>query len=670
MYDYPMKMAASMKAVLPHVGICTYGKNLGKEIASSLSNHPFDVVELSDLTSAVAKHSTRPLDMVGLVLPENPKDEVAQARQRFPKIPLLVVSKSGRELGDVPRSGEVETRLDELKEKTALQEICWWVANELSRPMELNQLSSAQIRPMLIELNAEGRVKPDPTLRSRWIFPGAAPESEKPFVECLVPEDQEMFIRELRSLTPQSRFSVFPLRIHDDSKPASVVEGGLRRVDENTYLLVLQPMVHDLKAGWEDVATHDPLTKLFNRWGMTRILEEMQVPQEKEAIPHYLVYMDLDKFKTINDVLGSVKADEVLIQTARLVDKFFPAPCLTSRFMGDEFLVVTRGLTVQQVKEQTAKVMAGVKEIPISGFSPDFHLSISAGICELMPERQDVALTRVEQALRRAKEGGRGIIVVRKDQSLERSDAQVMMEGLNKGQFNPWLQPIVGRDGGKPEFYEALARFKENGNYVSPVRFLRMRGTQGLVSWLDRSIFIQVLNLLFERPGLKLSVNLSAESFALAPFPGCFLRLARDAAVEMDRILVEISEEVMKLPKDLVMNRIQRMKDVGIQVLLDDFGSGLSPLAYLTDFPFSMVKLDGNITQGVEKDSGKFSFVKSIVEIAHLRGMKTVAEYVETQPQLEKLIEAGIEYFQGHLFGMAAPPEKYLGERKVRPVPV
>jgi diguanylate cyclase (GGDEF)-like protein len=654
-----------MKAVLPHVGICTYGKPLGKEIASSLSNHPFEVVELTDLESATKKHESRPLDMVGLVLPENPKDEAAQARERFPKIPVLVVSKTGRELGNVPRTGDAETRLDELKEKTALQEICWWVANELSRPLELKELSSAQLRPVLVELDGEGKLKPDPTLRSRWFFPGACPADGQPFVECLVPEDQEMFMRELRSLTPESRFSVFPIRIHDNSSPACVVEAGLRRADEKNYLMVLQPMVHELKSTWEQVATHDPLTKLFNRWGMTRILEELQAPEENGAVPHFLVYFDLDKFKTINDVVGRVRADDVLVQVGKLVEKFFPAPNLASRFMGDEFLVITRNLSVQEVKVQVEKVMAGVKEIPVPGFSADFHPSISAGICELLPERQDVALTRVEEALRRAKESGRGIMVVRKDQSLGRTDAQIMMEGLNRGQFNPWIQPIVGRDGKTVEFYEALARFKEGEQWVSPVRFLRLRGTQGLVSWLDRSIFIQVLNLLFERPKLKLSVNLSAESFALAPFPGCFLRLARDAAVEMDRILVEISEEVMKLPKDLVMNRIGRMKEVGIEVLLDDFGSGLSPLAYLTDFPFSMVKLDGNITQGVEKDTGKFNFVKSIVEIAHVRGMKTVAEYVETQPQMEKLIEAGVEFFQGHLFGMAQSPEKYLGERKV-----
>ena len=655
-----------MKATLPHVGILTYGKPLGKEIASSLSNHPFEVVELNDLTSAVAKHSARPLDMVGLVLPENPKDEVAQARERFPKIPVLVVSKTGRELGDVPRTGDKETRLDELKEKTALQEICWWVANELSRPLELKELSSAQIRPILVELDGEGKLKPDPTLRARWIFPGVSPAEGQPFVECLVPEDKEMFMRELKSLTPQSRFSVFPIRIHDDSSPACVVEAGLRRVDEKNYLMVLQPMAHELKATWEQVATHDPLTKLFNRWGMTRILEEIQVPGEAEAVPHYLIYFDLDKFKTINDVLGRVKADDVLIQVGKLVEKFFPSPSLASRFMGDEFLVISRGLTVQEVKTQVEKVLAGVKQIPVEGFSGDFHLSISAGICELLPERQDVALTRVEEALRRAKENGRGIMVVRKDQSLGRTDAQIMMEGLNKGEFIPWIQPIVGQDGKNVEFYEALARFKEGDTWVSPVRFLRLRGTQGLVSWLDRSIFIQVLNLLFERPKLKLSVNLSAESFALAPFPGCFLRLARDAAVEMDRILVEISEEVMKLPKELVMNRIGRMKEVGIQVLLDDYGSGLSPLAYLTDFPFSMVKLDGNITTGVESDTGKFNFVKSIVDIAHGRGIKLVAEYVETQAQMDKLIEAGVEFFQGHLFGMAQSPERYLGERKVR----
>lgn len=647
-----------MRTTLPLVGICTYGKPLGKEIAACLSNHPFEVMEFADLVSAGQKNSTRPLDMIGLILPPSTRDEVAQTREQFPRIPILVISKTGREVADLCHPGNAEPRLYELKARTALQEICWWVANELASPIELKELSSAQIRPALVELDGQGNVKPDPTLRSRWIFPGREPHAGKLFAECLTLEDQETFMRELQSLNPQSQFSVFPVRIRKDDNSV-VVEAGLRRVDENSYLLVLQPLAHEMKTTWEQVAKHDPLTRLYNRWGMTQILENLVLPSDKEMVPHYLVYLDVDRFKSINEILGSQNADEVLVQVARLIEGCFPEPCISSRFMGDEFLVITRKLSVQEVKAKTEKLMQAVRKITVNGIT-ELRPSISAGICELLPERKDMALRRAEQALRRAKDTGRGIVVVRKDQSLGRSDSLLMMDALNRGKFTPWLQPVLCRDGKKAEFYEALARFKENGHYVSPMRFLRLRGTQGLISWLDRSIFIQVLNLLSERSDLKLSVNLSAESLALSPFPSYFFLLAREASVDLKRILVEVSEEVMKLPKELVLDRIHKMTDSGIQVILDDFGSGLSPLAYLIDFPFSIVKLDGNLTHGIEGDGTKFKFVKSIVEIAHASGMQTVAEHVETQVQNERLMEAGVDFFQGNLFGVTAPPETYL----------
>lgn len=126
----------------------------------------------------------------------------------------------------------------------------------------------------------------------------------------------------------------------------------------------------------------------------------------------------------------------------------------------------------------------------------------------------------------------------------------------------------------------------------------------------------------------------------------------------------------MKLPKELVLERVRRMRDVGIEVLLDDFGGGLSPLSYLSDFPFAMVKLDGNLTLGVETSPVKEHFLRAVVEMAQSRGMKTVAEYVANGAQKECLVGLGVDYLQGYLFGTPSAPEVIFGKRKTTPPPI
>jgi len=346
-------------------------------------------------------------------------------------------------------------------------------------------------------------------------------------------------------------------------------------------------------------------------------------------------------------------------------------PCLISRFMGDEFLVLAPGQTVQEVKAKAENLQKKVGGIRIAGFSPDFRLGISGGIVEVQERDHDTALHRAEAALHQAKEGGRNRVFIHRQERIRPAAAQQMLEGLNRGDFVPWLKMVVDARTEKPAFYEALARYHSaEGRWMSTVHFLRMRETQGLVSRMDRAIFIQTLNLLFEHPQARISVNLSAESFALAPFPGCFLGIARDAAVETERILVEISEECMKLPKELVLERVRRMRDVGIEVLLDDFGGGLSLLSYLSDFPFAMVKLDGNLTLGVETSPVKEHFLRAVVEMAQSRGMKTVAEYVANGAQKECLVGLGVDYLQGYLPGTPSAPEVIFGKRKTTPPPI
>jgi diguanylate cyclase (GGDEF)-like protein len=645
--------------------ICTHQKELGKQVVAGLANHPFQIAEVENPGEIAVGHPGREPEVIGLVLPADARKSVAEVRKQYPVTPIVLVTESGKEIQDAPRLGS--GRIDELKSATALQEICWWVANEVAKPKELASLVEHQIRPVLMELNGQAEVLPDLNLRNLWIFPGPCPQGGDSLMDWVQAEDRALFFQEMKKAEGNS-LRVFTLRIRHGTEEAHVVEAGLRWMRADRFLLVLQPLIQGGPVAWQRLATHDPLTGLLNRWEMSRRLEKMAPAGDP---PLCLLYLDLDHFKSVNDTLGSHQADEVLVRVANLIRELFPAPCLISRFMGDEFLVLAPGQTVQEVKAKAESLQEKVGGIRIAGFSPDFRLGISGGIVEVQERDHDTALRRAEAALHQAKEGGRNRVFIHRQERIRPAAAQQMLEGLNRGEFVPWLQMVVDARTEKPAFYEALARYHSaEGRWMSPVHFLRMRETQGLVSRMDRAIFIQTLNLLFEHPQARISVNLSAESFALAPFPGCFLGMARDAAVETERILVEISEECMKLPKELVLERVRRMRDVGIEVLLDDFGGGLSPLSYLSDFPFAMVKLDGNLTLGVETSPVKEHFLRAVVEMAQSRGMKTVAEYVANGAQKECLVGLGVDYLQGYLFGTPSAPEVIFGKRKTTPPPI
>lgn len=639
----------------PRVAICTHNTELGRQVATGLSGHPFDISSHPTFADLEDNTSTRKPDVIGLILPKSAPEAVAKVRANYPDTPIVLVTESGREIPATQSAGT--GRIDELKSATALQEICWWVANEVAKPKELSSLVEHQIRPILLELDGEGKILPDHNLRNLWVFPGPCPQGGDSLLDWIQQEDRPLFLSEIEKAASHS-LRVFTLRIRHGQEQAYVAEAGLRSMREDRFLLILQPLVHGGPAAWHHLATHDPLTGLLNRWEIAKRLESLKPGDSGESC---LLYLDLDRFKSINDTLGSAKADEFLVRIADLLRKKFPSPCLIARFMGDEFLVACPQTGAQELKRQAEDLQSEVGRLQVEGFAPEFQLGISGGIALIRGQAYDVALHRAEAALHQAKEGGRNRIFVHREGRLAPHAAQIMLEGLNKGEFVPWLQLIVDAQTEKPAFYEALARYRTaDGNWVSPVQFLKLRETQGLISRMDRAIFIQVLNLLFAHPQIKISVNLSAESFSLAPFPGCFLRMARDGAVETERILIEISEECMKLPKELVLERVGRMREVGMEVLLDDFGGGLSPLSYLTDFPFSMVKLDGNLTLGVEESPVKQQFLRAVVDMAKAKGMKVVAEFVAGQEQKNKLATLGIDFFQGYLYGTPAPAEKVL----------
>ena len=300
-------------------------------MVAGLANHPFQIAEVDNPGEIAVRHPGQEPDVIGLVMPGDARKSVAEVRKQYPATPIVLVTESGKEIQDAPRLGS--GRIDELKSATALQEICWWVANEVAKPKELASLVEHQVRPVLMELNGQAEVLPDLNLRNLWIFPGPCPQGGDSLMDWVQAEDRALFFQEMKKAEGNS-LRVFTLRIRHGTEEAHVVEAGLRWMRADRFLLVLQPLIQGGPVAWQRLATHDPLTGLLNRWEMSRRLEKMAPAGDP---PLCLLYLDLDHFKSVNDTLGSHQADEVLVRVANLIRELFPVPCLISRFMGDEF---------------------------------------------------------------------------------------------------------------------------------------------------------------------------------------------------------------------------------------------------------------------------------------------------------------------------------------------
>jgi EAL domain-containing protein (putative c-di-GMP-specific phosphodiesterase class I) len=224
-----------------------------------------------------------------------------------------------------------------------------------------------------------------------------------------------------------------------------------------------------------------------------------------------------------------------------------------------------------------------------------------------------------------------------------------------------WLQPVAPAADRPPEFHEALARF---GNGATPKtsrpEFFIAGHAAGLLERFDRLMVLQTIELLASQPELRLSVNITPETFQLETFPEFFLGLLGDAQIAPERIIIEISPACLTLPAGMAAARLERLAAAGVGIALDDFGSGLCSLRHLTDYPLSFVKLDEIVTAYVADDPLQRNFVRMVVNLCRARGIRIVAEYTRTREQLERLADDGVDLFQGELLGMPRPATKLM----------
>jgi len=305
-----------------------------------------------------------------------------------------------------------------------------------------------------------------------------------------------------------------------------------------------------------------------------------------------------------------------------------------------------------------------VNRIGGEGVFNELRFGMSIGIADVIDGDHDLAVRLAETAVREAHSAGGNRVVISGPDTLIHLRVGDLQSNMDLDSWELWLQPVVRGTDGEPDFHEALARFGTAPKpKITRPDFFVAGQLAGLLERFDRMVLLRSLELLTAHSELRLSVNVTRETFATETFPEAAIGMVRDSQIDPSRIIFEISPVCLTLPSDLVRPRLQRLEDAGIAVAIDDFGSGVCSLRHLTDFPIAIVKLDELVTSYVADDPLQRNFVRMVVNLCRARGIRTVAEWTKTIEQMQRLAEDGIDLFQGELLGMAQPPAEVLPPR-------
>ena len=414
---------------------------------------------------------------------------------------------------------------------------------------------------------------------------------------------------------------------------------------------------------------HDYLTGLPNRAYLRERLDHVLLRMKREPWRHCaLLYLDVDRFKVINDSLGHLAGDDVLKEVARRLQTCVREPDLVARLSGDEFAILLEDVPMPDAAVKVAQRVLLVLGMPLFVAGKQIEPSASVGIA-VGDSRYTVAgdvLRDADAAMYRAKKLGRKRFEIF-DESLQKSVIDVLaMESdlrsaLHGDQFEPWFQPIVRLATGEVVGYEALLRWNHpTRGTLLPGDFLQVAQDSGSLEAIDWRMFeMSCRQACRLDPAQRtfLTLNVSPQHFRRPDFDERLLEVLERSGLARDRLLVEITEGSLIEHPQSVRSTLDRLRMAGVGAALDDFGTGYSSLSYLHTFPLRMIKIDRGFVAGMDLDpqGSSATIVAAVLAMAHTLGMEVIAEGIETAQQRDALAAMGCDYGQGFLLGRPAP---------------
>ena len=416
-------------------------------------------------------------------------------------------------------------------------------------------------------------------------------------------------------------------------------------------------------------ASHDILTGLVNRREFENRVERALKSARARETSYALLYLDLDQFKIVNDSCGHSAGDALLGQLGALLKSKIRWRDTLARLGGDEFGVLLESCSLDEAMNTAETLRMAISEYKFVWEERNFRLGVSIGVVPITADNEDVAalLTAADSACAAAKEAGRNRI-----HSFQENDIDLMRRrremqwaarinnALEEDRFELFrqtIQPLQAEEEGA--HYEILLRMRdENGGIISPGLFIEAAERYGITPsidrWVIRSAFRWLVSEADERERLSLcSINLSGQSLGDEKFLPFVVDQFQMSGIDATKICFEITETAAIASYSQANRFINALKELGCKFALDDFGTGLSSFGYLKHFPVDFLKIDGSFVKEILHDPIDREMVRSINEIGHLTGKKTIAEFAENEEIITMLRGMGIDYAQG--YGVSEP---------------
>ena len=416
-------------------------------------------------------------------------------------------------------------------------------------------------------------------------------------------------------------------------------------------------------------AMHDVLTGLPNRAQLLENLDLAIAKARRQPDTCFAVlFLDLDRFKLVNDSVGHAVGDELLVESGRRILGSMRGNDVVSRLGGDEFAILAEGLDGPGMAEELAHRVLVALGAPIWIAGRELFPTASIGIAMWQPRYQtgEEMLRDADAAMYRAKGEGRDRSMlfdeVMREEVMRTLDLESdLRRAINNDAFEPHYQPIVKLGSAEPVGSEALLRWRhEKRGLLAPGEFIDVGEDSGLIEQVDWLMYARVIaDMAMHQISGYVAINVSPRHFRSVDFAERLLGLLDVAGVDPSRLRIEITEVALLDDAPRISETLNLLRSHGVLAQLDDFGTGFSALSYLHRFPIAALKIDRSFIAGLAGDARNESVavIRAIIALAGSLGMEIIAEGVENMAQREQLRELGCVYAQGFLFGRPEPLE-------------
>ncbi|TAN31025.1 MAG: EAL domain-containing protein [Castellaniella sp.] len=483
--------------------------------------------------------------------------------------------------------------------------------------------------------------------------------------DVLPPEDAAVVLSALQEAQTQglSRGKVIALDILGKGRrwfELSVAPKPVEKGVEPQFVLISRDITDrfENEQALYALSNFDQLTGLPNRTSLLNTLEHIAAGGDPVAI----FWVDLDRFKNINDVMGHASGDQLLVETARRLRSKLRSQDVLSRHSGDSFVAVAHGLGRAQAAALAANLLSAVAE-PVSLSGHELSVTVSIGVTMCPDDTQDpaVLLKNAEGAMYRVKDEGRNHYEFYASEVQTRvthaaAVGAALKLAFQRGELRLVYQPQVSLDDGHVTGAEALLRWDSpRFGAVSPAEFIPLAEANGLIVPIGEWVIRQALTQLHDwlaggLPKMALAINLSATQFMQSGFIEQASRILDATQAPPDCVEFEITEAVAMRAPEAALGIMQRLGERGIHFAIDDFGTGYSSLSYLKRFRINKLKIDQSFVRDIFSDADDQAIVMAVIQMAHSLGVTTIAEGVETVEQIQFLKARGCHEAQGFYF--------------------